>query len=297
MTLGLVLGSGGARGWCHIGVLRALDEMGVEPELVAGCSMGALVGAAWAAGRLDALEDWARAMTRTRLLAHMDLKLTSGLVGGGAVAEILADLGLPMRFDGLQKPFIAVASSLHDGREVWMQEGDLLSAIRASISIPGAFSPHYHDGRWLLDGGLTNPVPVSAARALGASHFIAVNPNARNGAPLWSGEGQERSPWWGELGVTERLPERLRAFLPEPSPSVPKPRALEVMDVSISVMTDYVRATRLAADPPDVLIETDLQQIDSLELYRADEAIADGYAKAMALRDRICAIGRPGQTV
>lgn len=282
MSLGLVLGSGGARGWCHIGVLRALEELEVAPDLVAGCSMGALVGGAWAAGKLDALEAWALGFSRARLLSHVDLKLAGGLVGGAAVAEILQEIGLPQSFDALEKPFIAVASSLSDGREIWLQKGDLLSAIRASISIPGAFSPHHHEGQWLLDGGMTNPVPVSAARALGATRFIAVNPNARCGAPLWTAQDTRQTPWWGELGLVETLPERLRALLPQSGDAPNMPRALEVMNASISVLTDYVRATRLAADPPDVMIDTDLQTMDVLELYRAREAIDEGYAKTMA---------------
>lgn len=290
MTLGLVLGSGGARGWCHIGVLRALEELQVYPQLVAGCSMGALVGGAWAAGRLDELEEWARSMTRTRLLAHVDLKLSSGLVGGAAVADILTEIGLPERFSRLRKPFVAVATDLQDGREVWLQDGDLLSAIRGSISIPGAFSPHFHEGRWLLDGGLTNPIPVSAARALGATRFIAVDPNARDGAPLWDAQSRDRTPWWDEIGVIDRLPDGVKTLLPTPKSTGPQPRMLEVMNASISTMTAYVRATRLAADPPDVLIEAALTDVDTLELYRADEAIAEGYAKTMAQKQRLLAL-------
>ena len=160
--LGLALGTGGARGWCHIGVLRALDEMGVRPDVVAGSSMGALVGAAYAGGALDALEDWARALTPRRVWSLIDMRLTGGgLVGGTSIAKMLEEIGLDCRIEDLSLPFIAVAADLSSGQEVWLQEGPLASATRASVAIPGILSPVCIDGRWLIDGGVVNPVPIT----------------------------------------------------------------------------------------------------------------------------------------
>ena len=162
LKTGLALGSGGARGWCHVGVLRVLEKNGIEPDVVAGCSMGALVGAAWAAGKLDALEEWGRSLTPSRFLLHMDPALRhGGLMGGKAILDLLKEIGLPERIEDLEKPFIAVATDMETGREVWLQDGDLLDAIRASVSIPGVLSAHKVGSRWMLDGGMISPVPAA----------------------------------------------------------------------------------------------------------------------------------------
>ncbi|MDQ2095241.1 patatin-like phospholipase family protein [Rhodalgimonas zhirmunskyi] len=283
--LGIALGSGGARGWCHIGVLKELDAMGVRPALVAGCSMGALVGAAWAGGVLDRLEDWARALTRQRFVSYADVRFGSGgVVKGRAIAEILTSLGLPDRIEDLALPFVAVATDLETGREVWLQEGSLADAVRASISIPGVFAPHYLDGRWLLDGGLINPVPTSASRALGADATIAVNPNARRGGQIWHAPAPEEG-FLSKLGSPEllaQLPIPLRELVQgvgagrSAGPSAPA--YLDVMSASIDIMTDFVRQHRQASDPPHLLLDADLMdRILVLELYRAAEAIEEGH--------------------
>lgn len=176
----LVLGSGGARGWCHIGVLRGIDALGLRPDMLIGCSMGALVGAAWAAGRLDALEDFARSLTRSRVLRMLDLRPGSGgLIGGGGISHLLGSLGLSGSFSDLSLPFTAVAADLNLGQEIWLQRGDLAPAIRASAAMPGILAPQWLEGRWLIDGAVVNPVPVSVARAMGAVSVVAVNPTTR----------------------------------------------------------------------------------------------------------------------
>ncbi len=177
--IGVALGSGGARGWCHIGALKALTEEGVEPDIVAGCSMGALVGAAYVAGKLDALEEWARALTWRKMTGFLDVSLTTGgLIEGKRIVSFLSGLQDDAPIESLAKPFTAIASDMATGREVWLQSGPVLGAVRASIALPGIISPTKLDGRWLLDGGMTNPVPVSACRAMGADIIIAINPNA-----------------------------------------------------------------------------------------------------------------------
>lgn len=271
--LGIALGSGGARGWCHIGVLKELDAIGVAPDVVAGCSMGALVGAAWASGRLSRLEDWARALTQRGMLNYVDLRFEhGGLLRGGTVREMLKDLDLPERIEDLGKPFIVVATDMATGREIWIQRGSLFDAIRATISIPGLFSPHKVEGKWLLDGGLVNPVPSSACRALEADVTLAVNPNAKFGN-LWEPRESFLSKL-GSAGWVEKLPDSVRDML-QPD-SEPGPNSLDVVSTSIDIMTEYVRKTRSASDPPNLALEADLNDMSVLELFRADKAISEG---------------------
>jgi len=292
-ALGLALGSGGARGWCHIGVLRELERQGVEPGMVAGCSMGALVGAAWAAGRLAALEDWARELSSTSFMGMIDLRLDrSGLMRGAAILDMLSDLGLPETIEELNFPYIAVATDMETGREVWLREGSLADAVRASISLPAILRPHRTDGRWLLDGGLINPVPVSAARALGARRILSVNPNDKAGGPLWApGEGK----LWSALQAPElldRLPDPLRRLLPERDEAVAEPNYFDVVSASIDVLTEFLRKTREAADPADLALAADLTDMSTLEFYRAGHAIEEGARITRAARDRIAGLCR-----
>ncbi len=294
MKVGIALGSGGARGWCHIGVLRGLQDIGVTPDVVAGCSMGALVGAAWAGGRLDALEDWARSLTRANFLRYLDLRLSGGgLIRGQVVRDILGQIGLPDQIDALDKPFIAVATDMATGREVWLQLGDLKSAVRASIAIPGLFQPHQINGQWLLDGGLINPVPTSASRALGAGITIAVNPNAKHGRPLWQPK-QEDSLWsWlGTPSFTTHLPQAVQQILPTKLPPRDVPDYLEVVSTAMDILSDYLRQTRDAADPPHIHLAADLSDILALELYRADEAIKEGHRIVIDQAEKIRALCR-----
>lgn len=288
MTLGVALGSGGARGWCHIGVLRALQDQGITPDVVAGCSMGALVGAAWAGDRLEALEDWARGLTETRFLSYVDLRFEKGgLVRGQAFRDVLAEIGLPETIEELRRPFIAVATDMATGREIWLQKGNLAEVVRASVSIPGVLSPYRLNGKWLLDGGLVNPVPTSAARALGADITIAVDPNGKNG-DHWQ---PQQTGIWAQLqnpSLTEQLPQMLRDLIP--SAPDPSPNYLDVVSISIDIMTDFIRKSRYAADSPHVLLEADLMHsVTVLELYRAAEAIAEGERLVAAQLEQILA--------
>ena len=290
--IGLALGSGGARGWCHIGVLRELDRQGFAPDVVAGCSMGALVGAAWAAGRLDALEDWARSLTRMQFLRYVDPRLDrGGLVQGGALARIFEALDLPETIEDLDKPFLVVATDMVTGREIWLTEGPLLPAVRASISIPGVFSPVQVDGRWLMDGGLVNPVPASACRALGAIGTIAVNPNAKHGHRLWTQD--HRPDMFERLGA-----EAMRAHLPgfladwirtEPDATQP-PNYFDVVSTALDILIEYVRKAREATDPPHVALDPNLMEIDVLELYTASPCIDEGVRVARAAAEDIAAL-------
>lgn len=282
-VLGLALGAGGARGWCHIGVLRALEDMGVEPQVVAGCSMGAVVGAAWAGGKLDALEDWARSLTQGKFLKFLDFRLDrGGVIEGKAVTRLIEELELPENIEDLPRPFLAVATDMSTGREIWLRKGNLARAVRASASIPGVFSPTELDGHWLLDGGLINPVPASATRALGATCTIAVHPDARHGK-MW--EPKPVSGLWDKLGA--QLPGTIGGLLPHTKKEA-VPGYTEVVAISIEIMMEFMRKAREASDPPDVLLQADLlNAMGLLELYRADVAIAEGRRIAEDARDRI----------
>lgn len=290
---GVALGGGGARGWCHVGVLRALEDKGCSPGGAAGCSMGALVGAAWAAGKLAELEEWARGLTRAQVLSYIDLGLgQGGLVAGRAVWRILDDLDVPERIEELDRPLILLATDMQTGREIWISDGDLRAAVRASISIPGVFRPYRIDGRWLLDGGLVNPVPISAVRALGFRRILGINPNARGAQPCWT--RPKGGGLWPDLAapsLVSHLPEALRGiFRPVKEDEREEdvaPDYLQVVSVAIDILTGYLCDTRLAADPPDALLQAVLGHIGVLELDRAAEAIDAGRALVEADGDML----------
>jgi NTE family protein len=300
VRLGLALGSGGARGWAHVGVLLALRDLGIRPDVVAGTSMGALIGAVWAADCLDDLEAWARAQTRADILKYMDFSFSGGgLMGGAAVTRVLGDLGVPTTFDALTHPLIVVATDMATGREVWLQRGSVHDAVRGSVSIPGVVSPHWHEGRWLLDGGLINPVPTSACRALGADITIAVNPNAKPEDALWTQPAASGS-FWEQLtqnALLARLVTPLQAMLPEggptPEPRIAPPNYAEVVSVSIDIMTEFVRKARAASDPAHLTLNAHLGRISLLEMHRAGEAIDEGRAMVAAQHDAIMALCNP----
>lgn len=283
--LGIALGSGGARGWCHIGVLYALKRLGVQPELVAGSSMGALVGAAYAGGRLAALEDWARGLTRARFLRLLDMRLSGGgLVGGGEILRVLEELRLPDRIEDLPMPFIAVTADMETGREVWLRKGPLAEAVRASVALPGVLRPHRLDGHWYLDGGLVNPVPVSALSALGASATIAVGARGHPDGVIWS-PAPDAADAGHRSALLSVLPQEVAARFAQ---SAPAPSYLEVLSSALNIMMDELMRRRLMDEAPDVMLDAELPGMQMLEFWRAAEAIAEGAriveARAPAIR-------------
>lgn len=280
--LGLALGSGGARGWAHLGVLSVLEDMGLRADIIAGCSMGALVGAAEAGGVRAELETWARDLTQARFLSMVDLRLSAGgLVAGREIASVLGQWGLDCTIEDLAIPFAAVATNLENGREVWLDAGPLLPAVRASVSIPGLFAPQHLAGRWLVDGGLTNPVPISVARAKGADVIVAVNPNAKPSGRVWVPQPATESLL---ARLAASLPDALR---PELSDSPPSPQGADVVAASIDMLTEYLRRTRAAADPADVMIDIDLSTFSTMAFFEAETAIAAGRRAADEARPRI----------
>lgn len=283
--LGLALGSGGARGWCHIGVMHALAEEGLAPDVICGTSMGALVGATACSGALDRLEDFARGLTQLKVARMVDIDVTSGgLITGESIIKELSKLGYAKRIEDMDRPFMAVATDLYAGREVWFRDGDLLPAIRASIGIPGIFAPVWDNGRWLLDGGMSNPIPVSGCRALGAEVIVAVDPNSklymtRQGHQ----EDAPHTPAFGMETVLDALPAAVQPMLKSYLTAKPRkrhrpPAYIEVLSTSIDVMTDHIRRARLAGEPPHVMVNLNLMdKMTVLDFSRADLAIEAGY--------------------
>jgi NTE family protein len=176
--IGVALGSGSARGWSHIGVLRTLIDAGIEPDIVCGSSIGALVGAAYVDGDLDRLEEWTRSLTMQTVIGFLDFSLGSGLIKGEKLIEFFRSHFVDRDITELPLPFGAVATDLQSGREIWLREGPVSDAVRASIALPGLFTPYRYQEKWLVDGGLVNPVPVSLCRAMGADWVIAVDTNS-----------------------------------------------------------------------------------------------------------------------
>jgi NTE family protein len=291
--IGLALSSGMARGWAHIGALRALGRLGVEFDVIAGASAGALVGGCFLAGKLDELEDWARALNRRRIMSYLDLQLGfGGLIKGDRLrAELRHALG-PTRIETLPIPFVAVATDLVTGHEIWLQKGDLADALRASFSLPGLFPPIEVDGRWLADGALVDPLPVAACRALGAEMVIAVNLNtdiigkSRDAARLPASMGdpvsltpEKQKPLMSAL--TESLTRGI--FRRDPD----RPSIFGVMTTSLGIMQDRLTRSRLAGDPPDVHITPRVGHIGLVEFDRTEEAVHEGEEAVERRRDEI----------
>jgi len=286
-TIGLALGGGAARGFAHIGVIRTLVSKGLAPDVIAGTSIGAVAGACYAASHLDAFEQWGRSLTARNILSYLDINLSgSGLIWGRRLAERLdATLG-NLAIDDLPLRFAAIATEIGTGHEIWLTRGRLVDALRASYALPGIFSPVRIGGRWLVDGTLVNPVPVAAARALGARLVIAVNLNA----DLF-GRGMTIASH-GSDAEDERLDAQMRQqrglgglrglfgaeqFLKRQHFGRPgRPGISTVMIEAFNVMQDRIARSRLAGDPADVMINPQLGRIGLFEFHRAEEAIALG---------------------
>lgn len=280
--IGLALGGGIARGWAHIGVLRRLDEIGLVPDVVCGTSMGALVGGFYLANELERLAAVAGTLTRIRMLRLLDLAFgDSGMIGGKRLFKELDRIVGDLSIEELDTPFAAVAAELATGHETWLTHGRLLNAIRASVSLPGIFPPVKINGRWLVDGALVNPVPVSVCRALGARMVIAVNLTGDS-------MGSVPTPASKNDGSGELKPETMRGNLMPAmrqylGAEISEPTFFNTMAASFNILLDRVTRSRLAGDPPDMSIVPRVGHIGLLDFHRAEDAIEEG-AKAV---DRI----------
>lgn len=279
--IGIALGSGAARGWAHIGVMRGLTEAGIVPQIVAGTSIGALVGGCDVAGQLDMLEAFARDLSRRRLITLLDLTFSgAGLIRGEKLTKMLeASLG-DLKIENLDRKFVAISTELTTGHEIWLRLGGLTAAMRASYALPGIFPPVRHDGRLLIDGALVNPIPTSAARAFGSRLVIAVNlsPDAMDRSVRFNGHTAPSSAGADEGNGDMLSAIKARIF----GTRAAEPSVVNVMLGAFNISLDRIARARLASDPPDVTIAPDIGSIGLTDFDKADEAITLGYDAAIA---------------
>jgi NTE family protein len=282
-SIALALGGGAARGFAHIGVIRTLVAHGIVPDIIVGTSIGAVVGGCYSADQLDGLEAWSRSLTVRGVLSYLDLSLSgSGLIRGGHLASRLEEALHDTRIENLPIRFAAIATEFNTGHEVWLTRGRLVDALRASYALPGIFPPAHIGGRWLVDGALVNPVPVSAARALDARLVIAVNLNsdlfgrgtiiANHGSDDGQTAAAEPPKTNGLLSLFGGERSRRRQILGRRG----KPGIPTVMVEAFNVMQDRITRARLAGDPPDVLISPRLGAVGWFDFHRAAQAIELG---------------------
>lgn len=274
--ISLALGGGCARGWAHIGVLRALDEAGIEISMIAGTSIGALVGGCYLAGKLDELEEFARSLTKRRIFGLLDFRFGgNGLLGGLKLDARLREHMSGIRFEDLPKPFVCVAAEIRTGHEIWLSNGSLVTAMRASYALPGVFEPVKCNGRILMDGALVNPVPVSVCRAYEQQLVVAVNLHY----DLF-GRAAVIKHNAGELTVEKDAPQAAGA-IPGRQVHETKLGITGVMVEAFNIIQDRISRARLAGDPPDMSLQPKLSHIGLTEFHRADEAIRLGYESTM----------------
>jgi len=290
--IGLALGSGSSRGWAHIGVIKALSELDIHPQVVCGCSIGSIVAAAYVSGNLDKLEQWVRSLTKVELARYIELNLS---LNGFVDTEKLHEFFLQCvcredeSIEDITVKFASVATDLETGREVWFTSGPLIDAVWASISLPGLFPPLQHQGRWLVDGGLVNPVPVSVCHALGADIVISVN---LNGGVVGKHFVQKQDePATNSNHVLERLSRAVNKYssdiFRDDEEKVSPPGLFEAIAGSINIAQDRITRSRLAGDPPDIMLSPKLSHIGLMEFYRAKEAIQEGEQCVMRMMPEI----------
>lgn len=255
-AIGLALGAGAARGWAHIGVIERLEENGIHACAIAGSSIGALAGGLHAAGRLSALKDFALGLTRRRVLSLLDISWRgSGLIAGERLGGLLDDVMGGMTFSDARIPFICIATELGTGHELWLRAGELAPAIRASYALPGVFRPVRVNGHWLIDGGVVNPVPVAACRALGARMVIAVNLGPETAA-----------------GIAIQNPPDIAAS----DKGKTAPSLTSVLVAAFNITQDRLARSRLAGDPPDISLTPRANGLGLFEFDKAKKAIDAG---------------------
>lgn len=278
--IGLALGGGAARGWAHIGVIHALHEAGIRPDLVCGTSIGGVVGAAYAAGELDRFEEWVAGLGLRDVVSFMDLGLNGGMLKGERVMEFFRRTFVDRPIEELALPFGAVATALHTGMEVWLRNGSTVAAVRASIAIPGLFTPVRRDGLVLVDGGLVNPVPVSLARAMGAEIVIAVDLSSDMlGRHVRAVPTPEREAPTGRLGEWMRKLQDTFGTAENEAAAADMPllpSMLDVLTASLNIMQVRITRSRMAGEPPELVIAPRLAHLGLLDFHRAREAIDEG---------------------
>jgi NTE family protein len=279
--IGLALGSGASRGWSHIGIIKTLLKAGIEPDIVCGTSVGAIIGGSYVAGNLDKLEQWVLGSTRSDVRQFFKIWVSqSGFVDTERLRWFLHTYvaAANLHIEDMQKVFGAVATNLDTGREVWFKEGGLADAVRASMAMPGLFPPVLNDQRWLVDGGLVDPVPVATCRALGADVVIAVNLNSGLiGKYINLKRETAQTESKGILGkVKDQAREYSNSIFPNQNEKDETPGFFYAIANSVNIVQDRITRSRLAGDPADVLLSPQLAHIGMLEFHRASEAIKEG---------------------
>lgn len=294
LRIGLALGSGAARGWAHIGVIRELERNDIVPDVVCGTSIGSLVGAAMASGELERLEKWVRSLKWQNVFGYFDLTMSGGLIKGEKLFAFFRDNFRDRDIEDLDTPFGAIATELASGREIWLREGSLFEAVRASISLPGLFTPVERDDQLLVDGGLVNPIPVSMCRALGADVVIAVDLNAdllstarrgHDGVLAMSDAASADS-----ASLLDRIQDKLAGALSLQRTDHDTPSMVDVVTASINIMQVRLTRSRLAGEPADALITPRLAHFALLDFHRANEAIEEGESAAQKVMSQITSL-------
>jgi NTE family protein len=307
-VIGLALGGGSARGWAHIGILKKLDAMGIRPKVVVGTSIGSVAGGSWAAGKLPELEEFARSISKRSMLGMMDLRIMgSGLISGDRLRKQLEERFEGALIEDLPIKFAAIATELKTGHEIWLTRGVITDAMRASYALPGIFVPVQVGGRWLMDGALSNPVPVSVARALGAEMIIAVNLHTdvlgRSGVihehgslepgvsvlPTEQQDAAQRGLMASVYGAANLVKRQFSSGNTSESKET-APGIMSVMLDAFNITQDRIARSRLAGDPPDITIGPKIGGIGLSEFHRAEEAIAAGEAATAKVMDDILEI-------
>ncbi len=278
-SVSLVLGAGGARGLAHIGVIRCLEKAGARIEAISGCSMGAVVGGIYAAGKLDAYQEWISSLEQTDVFSLLDWSLSGGgLIKGRKIISKLSELVGEMNIEDLAIDFTAVTVDIDHGREVWLDQGPLFDAIRASIAIPGVFTPHRYNGRTLVDGGLLNPVPVAPTIRCMTDLTIVVDVNGPFDAELKKTEKEREKDSQG--GMVDKLKEFMDSFSSDKSPTETEPGLLAVMIRSLDIMEAALTRQHLAIHQPDLVIQIPKNACMVHEFHRARNVIDLGFELA-----------------
>jgi NTE family protein len=263
--IALVLGSGGARGLAHIGIIQHLESLGHEVVYISGCSMGAMVGGIYAAGQLEPYAEWARKLEKRDMFSLLDLAFGwTGLFKGDRLMGVLKELVGDHVIEDLPIGFTAVATDLTEQREIWLNRGPLFDAIRASIAIPTVFTPHVYLGRVLVDGGLLNPIPIAPALNQHADLIVAVNLNAHSRGPRRRASDLVRSD--DEDGGKR----------PGHGDDPRIPGIIDVVTASLDLMQNSIARMKLASYTPDIVIDVPRDACLFYEFYRAEELISLG---------------------
>ncbi len=273
-VVGLALGSGSARGWAHIGIIQGLEAIGVRPQVVAGTSIGALVGAVYVSGQLDDFSEWVRALTARDVFGLLDFTWSGGMVKGQKLFGFFEEKHRNPNIEELEQRYVSVATEMKSGREIWITRGPILPAARASCAIPGLFSPVQFEERWMLDGGLVNPVPVSACRAMGADVVIAVNLNTQLVGAHMSRLSEDVIAADASARAERTLWHKLTDYLK--SGDGQNPSFFDVVAASVNIMQDRITRSRMAGDPAEITLVPLLEDFALMDFHRAEHAIAEG---------------------